>query len=69
MSKPRVEVGIDQIWVKPGEVLTVWLGEFGGDGREQVELRVLPSGKMEVFMNDENKVQVKNFMEWEPMGS
>ena len=54
MKPPTTETTIEQVFLHRGEVLTVWLlsntnGEAGNI--QQVELRVTPDGKCEVFCN------------------
>jgi hypothetical protein len=41
---------VNEVTVQSGETITVWLGNIDDEnGRTQVELRVLPGGKKEVF--------------------
>jgi hypothetical protein len=70
-AKPRVFVGIDNIEIRPGEVLTLWVTDQNGD-RAQVEVRSngpagARAGIPEVFFTKKSDVSVRSFGEWEPM--
>lgn len=74
-----IEVAIDQISIRNGQVITVFLFDkdasmndesklrFGEPSHIQVELRVLPDGKREIFISDLNKVEIKPFSQWTPI--
>ena len=55
MSKvrnPSIHTSVDTICIKAGETLTIWLGDYKDkDGRSQVEIRVLPDGLRQVFVD------------------
>ena len=68
--QPRVCVCVDEITVKRGEVLTVWLdkGEHGKRDALQVELRVTNKGVQQVFVPGDCPVgMVNGFGVWKPM--
>jgi hypothetical protein len=49
---PYVVMRVNEVTVQSGETITVWLGNIDDEnGRTQVELRVLPDGKKEVFVD------------------
>jgi len=53
---PRVYTNVDEITVKRGETLTVWLdkGEHGKRDVLQVELRLTGEGVPQVFVADDS---------------
>lgn len=64
--KKEVEFIINEVTLKPGNTFTVWLDrEPSPLNRDavQVELRVTPNLKLEIFF-DSDEVQVKSFKEW-----
>lgn len=70
MKEPTVTVEhtLYQVVVKPGEVLTVYLEV--GDGFvgtfRQIELRVTPDGRRQIFIRDLDvgDVEIMPFTEW-----
>ena len=63
--KKEVEFHIDEITLKPGDTFTVWLDKEIFDCKRnatQVELRVTPDSKLEIFFDGD--VEVKSFNEW-----
>ncbi len=70
-AKPRIFVGVDNIEIRPGEVLTLWVMDQNGD-RAQVEIRSngpagAKAGIPEVFVTEKSDVSVRTFDEWEAM--
>lgn len=62
----RTEIDLHNVNVRTSEVLTVWLGTHETDAdppRTQVELRVLPDGTREIFVDDP-AVRIRPFSEW-----
>jgi len=61
----HVEFEMHEVTCKPGETFTVWLDkepfEFKRDA-VQIELRVTPDQKLEIFCNTE--IKIKPFSEW-----
>lgn len=47
-TKIKIEKEIKEITLHPSEYITIWL-DFGGPEKIQVELRVTPKGKPEIF--------------------
>jgi len=69
LMKPTVTVSVDQVEVRRGQTLTVWLarhtGEQGQYERYQVELRVRPDGTPEIYHDEE--IVSEYFDDWKPM--
>ncbi len=63
MNDPSVCVTLSTVNIEPGEVFTVYLGDFDS-GRTQVELRVLPDGTRQVFLPEEYMDIVRPFEDW-----
>ena len=63
MEYPQTWVEVSSLALGDGRVLTVWMGDLEDEGgRTQVELRVLPNGKREVFISD--GASVLDFSDW-----
>lgn len=57
---------LESLNLKPGEYLTIYM--FASkDKIVQVEIRVLPNGKPEIFLTKDNLNIVKDFDNYEPM--
>ena len=64
--KITIEHEINGLNLKAGETLTVWLND-GTNTPIQVELRVLPNGKPQIFLTRQNMHVINSFNEWTPM--
>lgn len=63
---PGLYTRVEQLYLKPGELLTVWLcRDNNGCDVVQVELRVNAKGEPELFSN----LPAKSFDEWRVMGT
>lgn len=54
-DNPRVWTSVEQVTLKPGQVLTVWLDREASPSKRsasQVELRVTKDGKRQVIRDD-----------------
>ena len=54
---------LNNVPVKPGQAVVLTL--FAEDGLSSIEIRVTPSGKMQIFFDDH--IEVLGFDEWIPM--
>ena len=63
--RKEVELIINEVTLKPGDTFTVWLDRepspFQRDA-VQVELRVTPDLKLEIFFDGD--IEAKSFKEW-----
>jgi len=67
---PFLYVQASQITLKPGQTFTVWLDRETDPGKrnaEQVELRVTPDGCLEIYIEKNGRVAVREFEAWKPM--
>lgn len=55
---PKVSLQLDSIQLKPGDVVNVYVGDV------QVELRLTPNMRPEVFLRQEHMGIVRSFSEW-----
>ena len=54
-AKKHIDINVEEIRVEPGEYITVWLNGI------QVELRVLPNGRRQIYCN---KLHTVPFSKW-----
>ncbi len=62
---PRVSVKIEQVHVDKYETLTIYLRGYGTEN--QVELRVLPNGKKQIFLSKDTEIELCCFDDWKDM--
>lgn len=58
------DIPVQQLFVKPGQTLTVWLCSATPDGfsKQQVELRVTPKGVGQIYTD--GSVELRGFSAW-----